>query len=479
MKKIIAVLIGAGVLAGWPAATWLYGSRAQASAEQFATAMNQAIPYITVANTSYEKGFLNSTQTLTLRPVIGGLGDKPLPEVTIKNTIEHGPFPGFSSVGAARIKHEIVWSPEAKAELAKLWGQQEPLNAVTQMSLGGGGTTTFKSPAATAKIEKANVAFQGLDGVMNFTSGFNKIDYTFAAPGVTVDDGEGKLVVGKIASNGAHAKVAGTEKIYIGKQNASIASIDMSAKGESPLAVGAIDYVVETSMPEANLVSGTGKLTGKSIKYGTTDMGAVDYSYSMSKLHAPTLELLSKDMQVEINKMTSASTKGGAAQMSPADNAILKTMQKHLPELSKHVPKFNFDNFRIGNAKDYAQMNGMLLLKPVTAEEAANPMMILPKLDASMNVEVSDSLIAMLANTASSRMMDPATLAQMPADERAKMQTQAEMQAKMMVDEQLSQLVQQGYVTRGIGKVSAQIAMKDGKLTVNGKDVGKGFIPTK
>jgi uncharacterized protein YdgA (DUF945 family) len=479
MKKIIAVLIGVGVLAGWPAATWFYGSRAQESAEQFATAINQAVPYVTLANTSYEKGFLNSTQTLTLRPVFGGLGDKPLPEVTIKNTIEHGPFPGFSSLGAARIKHEIVWPPETKAELAKLWGQQEPLTAVTQMSLGGGGTTMFKSPAANAKLEKANVAFQGFDGVMNFTTGFNQIDYTFAAPGATVDDGESKIVLGKIAANGVHTKVAGTEKIYIGKQNTSLASFDMNAKGQSALTIGAIDYAVETSAPEANLLSGSGKFTGKSLKYGTTDLGAIDYSYSMSKLHAPTLELLAKDMQAEINKMTSATTKGTAMQMSPADNAVLKAVQKHLPELSKHVPKFNFDNLRIGTAKDYVQVNGMALLKPITQAEAANPMTILPKVDASFNVELSDSLIAMLANTASSRMMDPAALAQMSPEQRTQMQTQAEMQTKMMVDEQLSQLVQQGYITRGMGKVSSQVALKDGKLTVNGKDVGQGLLPTK
>jgi uncharacterized protein YdgA (DUF945 family) len=479
MKKVIAVLIGAGVLAAWPAATWFYGSRAQANVEQFATAINQAVPYITVANNEYEKGFLNSTQTLTLRPVIGGMGDKPLPEIKIKNTIQHGPFPGFSSVGAARIKHEIVWSPETKAELAKLWGQQEPLTAFTQMSLGGGGTTTVKSPAATAKIDKANVAFQGFDGVMNFTTGFNQIDYNFASPGATVDEDEFKMVLGKVASNGAHTKVAGTEKIYIGKQAMSLASLDVNAKGQSPLAIGAIDYVAETSAPEPNLLSGSGKLTGKSIKYGTTDVGAIDYSFSMSKLHAPTLELLAKDMQIEINKMTTASTKGPLTQMSPADNAILKSMQKHLPELSKHVPKFNFDNLRVGTAKDYVQMNGVAVLKPITQAEAANPMMILPKVDASFNVELSDSLIAMLANTASSRMMDPATLAQMTPEQRVQMQTQAEMQAKTMVDEQLSQLLQQGYVTRGMGKVSSQIALKDGKLTVNGKDVGQGLLSGK
>jgi hypothetical protein len=40
-------------------------------------------------------------------------------------------------------------------------------------------------------------------------------------------------------------------------------------------------------------------------------------------------------------------------------------------------------------------------------------------------------------------------------------------------------LVQQGYVIRGVGKVSAQIALKEGKLTVNGKQVGQGVLSAK
>jgi uncharacterized protein YdgA (DUF945 family) len=481
MKKIVAILVGAGILLGWPAATWLYGNRAQASAEQLATAITQAVPYITVSNNEYQKGFLTSTQLITLRPVFAGIGGKPLPELKIKNTIEHGPFPGFSSVGAARIKHEIVWPEAAKTEIAKLWGQQEPLTANTQMSLGGGGKTTFKSPAATAKIEKANVAFQGLDGVMNFSGGFNQIDYTLSMPGLVVDDAEAKLALGKVSSSGAHSKVAGTEKIYIGKQTMSLASIDVTAKGQSPLVVGAIDYIAETSLPEPNLLSGSGKFTGKSVKYGTNDLGAVEYSFSMSKLHAPTLELLAKEFQAEINKLTAASTQSKPLEVSPSDNAMLKTMQKHLPALSKHVPKFNLESLRVGNAKDYVQMNGMAFLKPLTEAEAGNPLAILPKLDASLNIEISESVVQLAAGQASARMLGDQSdaMAALPPEQRAQMETQMREQSKFMVDQQIDQFVQQGYIVRGVGKVSAQIALKEGKLTVNGKPLGPGLLPSK
>jgi uncharacterized protein YdgA (DUF945 family) len=59
------------------------------------------------------------------------------------------------------------------------------------------------------------------------------------------------------------------------------------------------------------------------------------------------------------------------------------------------------------------------------------------------------------------------------------METQMREQSKMIVDEQLNEIVKQGYLVRGVGKVSAQIALKEGQLTVNGKPVGQGLLPTK
>jgi uncharacterized protein YdgA (DUF945 family) len=485
MKKIVALLVAAGLIA-WPAATWFYGGRAQSNAEQMSAAITQSIPYISVVSSDYNKGFLNSTQTIRLRPAFPGFANEKLPELVIENKIEHGPFPGFSGVGAARITHNVVWPPEVKAQLTKLWGQAEPLAIVTQMGLGGGGSTTFKSPPATGKFDDVNVAFQGLDGVMNFNSGFQKIDYNIALPGASLDDANSKAVLGRIASSGAHTKLAGTEKLYIGKQQMSMAGLDVSTKGQPAANVKQIDYVVETTSPEANFVNATGKLTGASLRFGATDMGTLDYSYSMSKLHAPTVEALTKSIQVEMEKLGKAvaskdATKGTSAAADP-NAAMLNALKLHLPELSKHVPKFNIDKMRIGTATHYAQLDAAMFLKPVAAAELDNPMSIIPKIDASMNIELSDSILAMLAGQAGERMAgqtDPAMLAQLPPEARVQAEAQMKDQAKAMVDQQIDAMVQQGYVIRGVGKVSSQIALKEGKLTVNGKQVGQGLLPTK
>ncbi len=479
MKKIIALLVAVALLSAWPAATWFYGKRAQASAEHFSNAISQALPYINVVSSEYNKGFLNSSQTIRLSAGLPGMTGAKLPEIVIENSIEHGPFPGFSGVGAARITHNVVWPSELKAQLAKLWGQQAPLTMSTMIGLAGSGTTVLNSPAATATIDGTTVAFQGLEGVMNFTPGFAKIDYRFALPGATVEDAQGKMVLGRISASGAHTKLAGTEKLYTGKQSASFDSFDLVAPGKPGATVKSVNYVVETSAPEASLLSATGKLTGAALKVADLDLGALDYAYSMSKLHAPSVEALTKAIQTELGK--SAQKAGDAAASQATNDAMLTAVKQHLPELSKHVPRFNIDRLRIGTEKDYAQLNATLFLKPVSAAEAANPMTILPKIDASMNLEISDSILTLLAGQASQRMMgDPAeAMAQLPPEQRAQMELQMKEQAKFVVDQQLASLVQEGYIVRGVGKVSAQIALKDGKLTVNGKQVGQDLLSGK
>jgi Bacterial protein of unknown function (DUF945) len=127
----------------------------------------------------------------------------------------------------------------------------------------------------------------------------------------------------------------------------------------------------------------------------------------------------------------------------------------------------------------------MLRLLPVAATDLDNPMSLIPKLDASLNIELSDSFLTLLTGTAASRMggaPDPASLAQLPPELRASaeaQQAQQALQAKQMVDAQLEGAIAQGYLIRGVGKVSAQLTLKGGQLLVNGRAVGPNLAQMK
>ncbi len=472
MKKIIAILVAAGVI-GVPAATWHFGNQAEASAQGFANIFSRAAPYITVSGTEYKKGFFSSTQTIRLRGSLPGVTEKTSDEIIIENVIDHGPLPGFSGVGAARITHNIVWPVKLKAELAKVWGDKAPLSAVTRMSIGGGGSTTFSSPAANGKNEELTYAFQGLNGVMNFNSGFEKFDYTIASDGAVFTDKKGdKVTIGKLAGNGDQTKMTGTENIYLGKQLVNFAGMDATKGGKPAFSLKQAAYNTESASTEANFVNVSAKLTGTAFSVEGTDVGDLEYSLSMQKLHAPSLDALNKSMQSELTKLT-AQGAGTANKAVDPSAAFLNAFKLHLPEISKHSPLINIEKMRVGNAKDYGQLNATVRLMPMLAADFDNPMALLPKVDAAMNIELSESAVALLAGKASGAMgMDPAMAAQMTPQQKAQMDAQT----KAMVDQQLAGAVQQGYIVRSGGKITAQITLKQGALMVNGKPIGGGMF---
>jgi uncharacterized protein YdgA (DUF945 family) len=472
MKKIIAILVAAGVI-GVPAATWHFGNKAEASAQGFANIFSRAAPYVTVAGTDYKKGFFSSTQTIRLRAGMPGVETKPGEEVVIENVIDHGPLPGFSGVGAARITHNVIWPASAKATLAKVWGDKAPLSAVTNMSIGGGGTTTFSSPAASGKVEATTFAFKGLEGKMNFTSGFDKFDYVMNSDGANFEgkDGE-KITVGKLSGNGDQTKMAGTENIYLGKQSVSFAGMDAAKGGKPAFSLKQVAYNAETTSTEANFVNAAGKMTGTALRVEDNDFGDLEYNFSMQKLHAPSMDALNKSIQAEMSKLSTNGT-GAAAQSDEAGKAMLNALKLHLPEISKHSPLINIEKMRLGNAKDYWQLNATVRLMPMLATDFDNPMALLPKVDAAMNIELSESALTLLAGKASGAMgMDPAMMAKMTPEQKAQM----EAETKSMVNQQLAGAVQQGFIVRSGGKITSQITLKQGNLMVNGKPIGGGMF---
>jgi uncharacterized protein YdgA (DUF945 family) len=472
MKKIIAILVAAGVI-GVPAATWHFGNKAEASAQGFSNIFSRAAPYVTVAGTDYKKGFFSSTQTIRLRAGLPGVETKAGEEIVIENVIDHGPLPGFSSVGAARITHNVIWPASVKADLAKVWGDKAPLSAVTRMSIGGGGTTTFSSPAASGKLEGTSFAFKGLEGKMNFASGFDKFDYVINSDGANLEGKGGeKITVGKLTGNGDQTKMAGTENIYLGKQTVSFAGMDAAKAGKATFSLKQAAYNAETTSTEANFVNVMGKMTGTALRVEDNDVGDMEYNFSMQKLHAPSMDALNKSIQAEMNKL-SAKGAGAAGKPDEAGSAMLNAFKLHLPEISKHSPVVNIEKMSVGNAKDYGQLNATARLMPMLAADLDNPMALLPKVDATINIELSESAIALLAGKASGAMgMDPAMMAKMTPEQKAQMDAQT----KSMVNDQLAGAVQQGYIVRNDGKITSQITLKQGNLMVNGKPVGGGMF---
>jgi uncharacterized protein YdgA (DUF945 family) len=474
-KKIGYPLLGAVV--AFPLSTLYLGERAKAQSADFGADIVAAVPYLSVTGSEYKRGFFTSTQTTKLKLDI--VKDEP-GELVVENVIQHGPLPGFSSIGAARITHNIIWPPAAAQEIAKVWGDRAPVSAVTTMNLLGGGTTRVRSPEFKSNIGGTPVNFQGAEATVNFTSGYEKLDYTLSAPGLSVQAGaKDGFEFEKITASGSAAKLAGTKRTYVGTQNANIASLQATGASAPLFAMKQIVYTSETSSPEPNFVSGSGKFVGNDFRVGKNDLGKMEYAFSMEKLHAPSLEALLKSFESAM-KADATKTKTNAG--SPAETAeklseqsnvaLLNALKQHAPELSKHQPIFKLDKFRMGTDKDFLLITGSAKVLPLTAAQIEEPAQMLSKVDGGLNMEVSDGFLEMIANGVAGAMSGQQAGQGGPGNQLAGQAQIEASQAKQMVAAQIEGAAQAGYVVKAPGKVTTQISLKGGQVLVNGKPIG-------
>jgi uncharacterized protein YdgA (DUF945 family) len=474
-KKVLGIAaIAATPLLAWGGGTWFYGQRAQSEHDQISKQFAAAAPYLAMTSNTYDAGFLKSTQTVKFKVQFPMLEEYTAGEFTLQNVIEHGPFPGFSGVGAARITHNVIYPPGADKFIKDLWGDKAPLTAVTQMGLGGGGTMTLSSPAFSKKMkdegDDVTVTFKGLDGKVDFTSGYKSLDYTFGGAGLDlVGEDKSNIKFGALSFNGKQTKLDGSETIYLGTQKFSIAGVEAIGDGKPVFTLQKVDYNVDMKSAEKDFIDMSAQLLASGLKAVDTDFGNVEYSLSAKRMHVPSLEKLSNAMKEQAIAAQAATVP--AAKAADASKAIndqfLKAAKDTIPEFTKHNPSVVIDRIRVGTDKAFAQITGKLNSLPLVAQELDNPKAIVAKLTAIANVEISDEFLATVKSLIWRQMQADPSFKDMPPDLKKEM----EKQANEGVDQQLAQVVQQGYLKREAGKHTLQFTLDKSKAQLNGKPI--------
>ena len=158
----LGVLLVIGALAGATAYTGSQTVQTQQDLAQTLKAQIEATGYAHVRSSTYQRGFLSSTQTLNV--VIGKDGDTDAAAIIVVNHIQHGPFPGLKMVGNALIDTEVRFadaSLQAKVEQA-LAGQKPTIRTV--VGLDGTTSTHLEVPSGQLTDSGTTLSWQALKG---------------------------------------------------------------------------------------------------------------------------------------------------------------------------------------------------------------------------------------------------------------------------------------------------------------------------
>jgi uncharacterized protein YdgA (DUF945 family) len=484
MKKIASMTLTFALIGvAYTASAWFLGKNVEASIDEQYNNLSASQPYIRVVKREYQRGIFQSEETVTLSLVSnlpsstanqdglpGGASDRPM-ELTLHTRIQHGPFPGFSTLGAATSETELVLSDESKAGMAKLLGDANPFLQHSVIHFDGSGTARFSSPRFDFSFpgkgsQIHHIAWEGVEGSMDFTPGVKSFTLHMQAPKLEITDAQGGAIsLDHIVFEGDQQQMfQDLPYLYSGTSHFAIGKISVN-DGEGklgPMAINQLVYDVELPLQGdyLDLITrvGTDGLTIDKDSFGPAHM-----DISFRHIHARAAAELNKQLMLFYTDPALQSS-------NPKELAglLLSQLKQNAETILANDPQINIDRISFSNPDGEAKLAARVKLIDITLEEVANPMMMLMKLEATGNLTLPEEMIVqLLRNPPFAKQAKFADLT--PEEIKARGQAAAK-----QFQQQVAMLTEQGYLNREDNLIKTSMAFKAGQLTINGKPFSPG-----
>lgn len=470
MKKITAVIAAVLVVAlAYLASAWFLGNRIEEERnEYYADLANY--PYVKVVEKDYKKGLFSSTETVTLglypdagfNPEAGEVG-----RITFRSEIKHGPLPGFSSASAGTVTTELVLSDSVKQELAKIFGDKQPLVIHSKYHYGGGGEFTIESPAFSfndaASGWELNWGGIALNGTFNKDIGH----YTLqgGAPSLDGHDNAGsKVQMSALEVSMDTRRLFSDEPgFYTGSQKLSLGQFSVAMAGEDVLLK---KFSIHMDSPvEGDFMAIVLKTGAEVIQFGGMDYGPANFDISFNHLHARALVKLNRVAQERMRKDPL-----GEAFTNPEED--ISPLVDAFREFLKHEPEVKLDRLAFNSPQGAAQVSAQARFVGITDEDfkEGSPPPV-EKFEASADISLPEPLILPFIDKllpGIDPMQEEEFGMESEGDEN-EMPGQAEQR-------RLEELIAQGFVVREGTLLKTKVAFSKGQLTLNGKPFGPSVI---
>lgn len=481
-KTAILALVVAGLGASYTASAWYLGKQTEATLNSQYSKVLESNPYIEIVERDYQRGLFESEETLTLelfKQLVETMAqvdsEQPSPiteplRLTIRNRIQHGPFPGFSTLAAAITESEILLPEGIKQDAAKLLGDKSPYSQRTLIRFDGSGSATFSSPKLDVTLpdpqadsnKTISISWQGLEGGMDFTADMKQSSMMALAPELSIKSNDGVHV------SFTDMRLEGDQQrifddialLYSGSQRMSIGEVAILVPDtdKKPLIMKQLSYDIELPS-DGNFIDLIARLGVGNLQFGEDAIGPVHFDYSLKHLHARSLAEISQAfMGLYTNPdFLTADSEALAAQLMPV-------LSEHGATILNNAPEFHIDRISFANAKGEARLAARVKLNDLNLDEAAaNPFVLITKLEASGEVSLQEEMVLeLLRNPPGKEAMGLAALS--PEELQAQTQMISE-----QFEQQVALLTDQGYIIREGNLLKSNAEFKAGQLLVNGK----------
>ncbi len=444
-----AVIVGGSIWSGSVAQTRIQSEFGQ---------IGKAIP-LHISEASYERGLFSSQHTFKIQLGCDKDAAANSPALTIRQRIQHGPLPGFISLGRAAIETELETPAELRALLKN--GAETPalIKARTVFGLAGGHSTKVSTAALEFQEGKSKGQLSVKELVLQIRqSSSGKITYELNWPGMTGvslgDKSAGNVEVEAFSVRGETAFDASNPLWFaVGKVDVDLKSFDLDIQSPTgkpvKMAFSKITSDSETTA-ENGLLNNVSRLRGQG-SVNDLQLSKLRFDTSFKRLHAPTYAQLLQGL------LTPQSLCGGAAQSAlaapgEAGVAAMAALLVHDPELAVDALELEIDGF----AGEMAYSFGTKGLTQEELKSAEARSALLNKSYVSGHFEIPTVwLEKIIIDAAPSR----------------------QAQDKAMLEAMITQAVDQGYVKREGNFLSSKFKVEKGVIQVNDKPLGPAFGP--
>ncbi|WP_035056296.1 YdgA family protein [Andreprevotia chitinilytica] len=435
IKAIVAIIALGG--AGFAGATWYAGQKVDGKFDKLSDQLHH-YQIVNVVKRDFQRGFWRSTETVTYRIGCEGApatGAHPFPmaELTIRNTIHHNPL-------AMSIDSEIVYSKEAQEGVDKIFKGKQPLAVHTAIGLSGDIVTEVTSPAVSyTEAGQGTFDWKGFTGTVKYDQDLSRIQSKLNIAGFDVKHPEKNdtLHFGAVNFEGEQTKAP--EGIYVGKQ--AMTWDGFGAKMITPqgrpldFSVGKTALRSDTSIKDG-LVALVANVDVDSVIVHDKKVGSLAMDYQADRIDAKAIKAYN-DLTWEQGFLQ--------CQLDPKQNQEqIKTM---VVALLKQDPSLKM-GLKLKTPAGDGTYQLDVASKDVKQEDFGNPAALLPKVNATVAVQVPHELINYMITE-----FTPESAAGSQA----------------MVDAVLEQGTAKGFVENDGKLIKAKLVLKGGQMELNGK----------
>jgi uncharacterized protein YdgA (DUF945 family) len=498
---LIAAALG-GLFALYAGTAYWAGVKAENTLEEQHRLL-VSLPIFKVKSYSYDRGWFSSREhtELVFNRRLTGPYENLLPDnlrpllgstISFTNTVKHGPLPGLGSFdlrpASALVTTQFDMSDSTRKTLALFFGDKPPITVTNRLGFASGGQLNVNVPAFDYEeaLSGVKVKWQGFNLTVDYRHGFKEYQAEADSPGFSLEAAS----KGTVHFDGVRYLSdvrPGATGIRLGSSDLSVNNVTLNWNDSIPYSIKLNDlvylltriHVGEFINPSGELKPSNVTLKGLHYRIVTSEQdqfintrGRLDFSsFGFNNLMYGPLRL---DVSAEhldgasLAKLDQAIANIPVEGVDPAAlrKQYISTIKQYGIPLLENDPKLLINDFYLGMPNGAATVKGVLALHGLKSSDLKDPLLVLKRVEAKAQLSLPRQTLEDLVVTQARNLF---TVDQ-SAEDQPNLKEIDDL-AKNLLDSQLNQWSEQGYIHQDRNQLSTSVDYHDGELRISQKRV--------